>query len=230
MEKQVNIIINGKSAVVPADYTILQAAESMGIFIPRLCFLKDINENASCRVCVVEIAGMRSLKNSCSVQVWEGINVLTNTKRVRSAVKQTLELIAANHRFDCWKCPREHNCELLALLRRYSIDNVMGESNVYAKKLPIVNESEAIVFDSSKCVLCGRCIGACEKLAGTNVLDFNNRGFVTCVGSPLNHSIEDSGCIYCGKCIQACPVGAIREKDDLDKVEELKKHLKLIQL
>lgn len=220
MQKLVTVTIDGKTIQVPAEYTIMQAADELGINIPRLCFLKDINENASCRVCVVEIAGMRSLKNSCSVQVWEGINVLTNTKRVRSAVKQTLELIAANHRFDCWKCPREHNCELLALLRRYSIDNVMGESNVYAKKLPIVNESEAIVFDSSKCVLCGRCIGACEKLAGTNVLDFNNRGFVTCVGSPLNHSIEDSGCIYCGKCIQACPTGAIREKEQIDYVQE----------
>ena len=220
MQKLVTVTIDGKTIQVPAEYTIMQAADELGINIPRLCFLKDINENASCRVCVVEIAGMRSLKNSCSVQVWEGINVLTNTKRVRSAVKQTLELIAANHRFDCWKCPREHNCELLALLRRYSIDNVMGESNVYAKKLPILNESEAIVFDSSKCVLCGRCIGACEKLAGTNVLDFNNRGFVTCVGSPLNHSIEDSGCIYCGKCIQACPTGAIREKEQIDYVQE----------
>ena len=220
MQKLVTVTIDGKTIQVPAEYTIMQAADELGINIPRLCFLKDINENASCRVCVVEIAGMRSLKNSCSVQVWDGINVLTNTKRVRTAVKQTLELIAANHRFDCWKCPREHNCELLALLRRYSIDNVMGESNVYAKKLPIVNESEAIVFDSSKCVLCGRCIGACEKLAGTNVLDFNNRGFVTCVGSPLNHSIEDSGCIYCGKCIQACPTGAIREKEQIDYVQE----------
>ena len=220
MQKLVTVTIDGKTIQVPAEYTIMQAADELGINIPRLCFLKDINENASCRVCVVEIAGMRSLKNSCSVQVWEGINVLTNTKRVRTAVRQTLELIAANHRFDCWKCPREHNCELLALLRRYSIENVMGESNVYAKKLPIVNESEAIVFDSSKCVLCGRCIGACEKLAGTNVLDFNNRGFVTCVGSPLNHSIEDSGCIYCGKCIQACPTGAIREKEQIDYVQE----------
>ena len=158
MEKLVNVTINGLSTQVPANYTIMQAADSLGIDIPRLCFLEGINENASCRVCVVEIVGMRSLKNSCSVQVWEGINVLTNTKRVRDAVKQTLELIAANHRFDCWKCPREHNCELLALLRRFSIDNKMAESGVYEKKLPILNDkNDAIVFDSSKCVLCGRC-------------------------------------------------------------------------
>ena len=209
----------------------MQAADKIGIDIPRLCFLKGINENASCRVCVVEIAGMRSLKNSCSVEVGSILNregtatIYTNSKRVRTAVRQTLELIAANHRFDCWKCPREHNCELLALLRRFSIDNKMAESGEFAKKLPIVNESEAIVFDSSKCVLCGRCIAACEKLAGTGVLNFNERGFVTCVGPALNHDIEDSGCIYCGKCIQACPTGAIREKEQLDYVaEELANH------
>ena len=231
MEKLVTLNIDGKTIEVPSTYTIMQAADALGINIPRLCFLKDINENASCRVCVVEIAGMRSLKNSCSVEVGSILNregtatIYTNTPRVRAAVRQALELIAANHRFDCWKCPREHNCELLALLRRYSIDNVMGESNCYAKKLPIINESDAIVFDSSKCVLCGRCIGACEKLAGTGILDFNQRGFVTCVGTPLNHPIEDSGCIYCGKCIQACPTGAIHEKEQIDLVEdELNNH------
>ena len=220
MEKQVNIIINGKSAVVPADYTILQAAESMGIFIPRLCFLKGINENSSCRLCVVEIKGIRTLKNSCTVKVSEGMEVLTNTDRVRTSVVQTLKLIAANHRFECWNCPREHNCELLALLRRYNIENKMGESVYFSKKPFQVNSSIAIEFDSSKCVLCGRCIAACDKLAGTGVLDYNNRGFVTFVGSALNHSIEDSGCIYCGKCIGACPTGAIKEKSEIEQVQE----------
>lgn len=226
MENLVTITINGKTAQVPSNYTIMQAADEMGISIPRLCFLKDINENASCRVCVVEIAGMRSLKNSCSVEVGSILNregtatIYTNSKRVRSSVRQTLELIAANHRFDCWKCPREHNCELIALLRRFSIDNKMAESGEFAKKLPIINESDAIVFDSSKCVLCGRCIAACEKLSGTGVLNFNERGFVTCVGTALNHDIEDAGCIYCGKCIGACPTGAIHEKEQIDFVEE----------
>ena len=220
MEKQVNIIINGKSAVVPADYTILQAAESMGIFIPRLCFLKGINENSSCRLCVVEIKGIRTLKNSCTVKVSEGMEVLTNTDRVRTSVVQTLKLIAANHRFECWNCPREHNCELLALLRRYNIENKMGESAYFSKKPFQVNSSISIEFDSSKCILCGRCIAACDKLAGTGVLDYNNRGFVTFVGSALNHSIEDSGCIYCGKCIGACPTGAIKEKSEIEQVQE----------
>lgn len=217
----VNIIINGKQASVPAGSTILEAAESMGIFIPRLCFLKGINENSSCRLCVVEIKGLRTLKNSCTVKVSEGMEVITNSLRVKQSVKQTLKLIAANHRFECWTCPREHNCELLALLRRYGIKNQMAESGVFSKKPQRNNESVSIVFDSSKCVLCGRCIGACEKLAGTNVLDYNERGFITFVGTANNHEIEDSGCIYCGKCIGVCPTGAIHEKTEIDEVKEI---------
>ena len=153
MENLVKITINNQTVEVPSNYTIMQAADSVGIDIPRLCYLKGINENSSCRVCVVEIEGMRSLKNSCTVTVGSILNrertakIYTNSKRVRSAVRQTLELIAANHRFDCWKCPREHNCELLSLLRRFAIDNTMAESGEFVKKLPIINESDAIVFD-----------------------------------------------------------------------------------
>ncbi len=221
MERKVNITINGKSAQVNADYTIMQAADEMGIKIPRLCFLKDINENSSCRVCVVEVAGIRTLKNSCSVKVSEGMVVNTNTPRVRRSVKDTLELMAANHRFDCWNCPREHNCEFLSLLRKYGVTNKLQESGEFSKREQVINESCAIVFDSSKCILCGRCIGACEKLAGTNVLNYNNRGFKTVVGTPLNLPIDTSGCIYCGKCIGACPTGAIKEKEEIEVVEDL---------
>ena len=221
MEKQVTITINGKTAQVPASFTVMQAAESMGIYIPRLCFLKGINENSSCRVCVVEIQGIRTLKNSCTVKVSEGMAVKTNSPRVRTSVKRTLELMALNHRFDCWNCPREHNCEFLKLLRRYGISNDMAESGDFKKKERIINESSAIVFDSSKCVLCGRCVGACDALSGLHILDYNNRGFDTYVGTPLNFPIDTSGCIYCGKCIGVCPTGAIKEKEEIDVVEEV---------
>ena len=221
MEKQVTITINGKTAQVPASFTVMQAAESMGIYIPRLCFLKGINENSSCRVCVVEIQGIRTLKNSCTVKVSEGMVVKTNSPRVRTSVKRTLELMALNHRFDCWNCPREHNCEFLKLLRRYGISNDMAESGDFKKKERIINESSAIVFDSSKCVLCGRCVGACDALSGLHILDYNNRGFDTYVGTPLNFPIDTSGCIYCGKCIGVCPTGAIKEKEEIDVVEEV---------
>ncbi len=221
MENKVTVTINGKSIQVNKDYTVMQAADELGIKIPRLCFLKGINENSSCRVCVVEIEGIRTLKNSCSVKVSDGMVVRTNTPRVRRSVKNTLELMAANHRFDCWNCPREHNCEFLNLLRRYGITNKLQQQSIFERREQVINESCAIVFDSSKCILCGRCIGACEKLAGTNVLNYNNRGFKTVVGTPQNLPIDIAGCIYCGKCIGACPTGAIKEKEEIDEVEEL---------
>ncbi len=228
MSELIKVTIDNKVIEVPGDYTVMDAAYAAGIDIPRLCFLKGINETSACRVCVVEIEGIRTLKNSCTVKVQDclarganSIVVKTNTERVKKTVKNNLELIAASHRFECWRCPREHNCELLHLLRKYNIPNTIGENNTFAKKEPIFNITDSIVLDSSKCILCGRCISACEKLAGTKVLDFNSRGFDTFVGPALNHNMEDSGCIFCGKCIQACPVGAIKEKDDVDQVIEL---------
>ncbi|MDY0064483.1 MAG: NADH-dependent [FeFe] hydrogenase, group A6 [Bacilli bacterium] len=215
------LIINGKNVEVPDQYTILEAANTAGIDIPRLCFLKGINENSSCRLCVVEIKGIKTLKNSCTVKVSEGMVITTNSDRVKRTVKRNLELIAANHKFECWKCTRENNCELLRLLRKYNIPNNYGENPTFEKKPFLYNITESLVIDSSKCVLCGRCIEACKLYSGLNVLDYNHRGFDTYVGPALNHSMENAGCIYCGKCIQACPVGAIKEKEDIDEVFEL---------
>ena len=217
----VNVAINGININVPDTYTILDAAKKAGVDIPRLCFLKQVNENSSCRLCVVEIKGIKTLKNSCTVKVSEGMAVTTNSERVKKTVKKNLELIAANHKFECWKCPREHNCELLRLLRKFNISNEMGDDPSFIHKDLITNITDSMYIDSSKCILCGRCIAACQKYAGTAVLDFNFRGFDTYVSTALNHPLEKAGCIYCGKCIQACPVGAIKEKDDIDQVIDL---------
>ena len=219
--KKVNVTINGKTILVPENYTIMEAAYKLGIDIPRLCFLKEISESSSCRICVVEIEGLNTLKNSCTVKVWDKMVVKTNTERVNNAVRKNLELIAASHLFECWRCPREHNCELLKLLRRYNVENKIGEDQSFAKKTTIANLTDAMVIDSSKCILCGRCVDACATLAGTKVLNFNYRGFKTYVSTALNHELDDSGCIYCGKCIQACPVGALKEKEDFERVFEL---------
>lgn len=217
----VTLTIDGKQITVPENYTILQAAKELGINIPRLCYLKDINETSACRVCVVEIEGMRTLKNSCTVKVQDNMVVKTNTPRVKKSIVRNLMLLASNHKFDCWKCAREHNCEFLYLLRKYNVDNAMGDKAYFTKKHFVTNITDSIVLDSSKCILCGRCVSACQKLAGTAVLDFNERGYNTFVSTAQNHNLEDSGCIYCGKCIQACPTGALREKDQIDEVIEL---------
>jgi iron-only hydrogenase group A len=217
MEK-VKITINKQELEVPSNYTVLKAAEENGIYIPRLCFMEGLHEESNCRVCAVEIEGQRTLKNSCKMPIHDGMVVKTNTKRVTSAVRQNLELTAANHRFECWKCTREHNCEFLDLLRYFDVDNTIGEDSKYDKMERIVTTgSDTIVLDSGKCTLCGRCISACSKQAGLDILAFNNRGAETIVGPANMHSMEDSGCIYCGKCIQACPVAAIKEKDGIEE-------------
>ncbi len=220
--KMVNIIINDKKLSVPEGYTVLKAATENGIYIPRLCFLEGIHEEANCRICLVEIDGVRGLKTSCKTIVSEGMIIKVDTENVHSAVKKNLELLAANHRFDCWKCPRERNCEFLKLLQNYDVDNIYGENETFSKKVVYLeDQNDAIVIDSSKCVLCGRCVSTCEKVAGTGVLNYNERGSKCYVGTALFHPLSDSGCIYCGKCIQACPTAALREKDDVSQVEKV---------
>lgn len=214
----VKITIDGFNIEVPSSYTIMDACYEIGIDIPRLCFLKQINETASCRICVVEIEGVNGLKNSCTVKVSNNMIIKTNTLRVKNAVRHNLELLAGNHRFDCWKCPREHNCEFLDLLRKYNIDNIIGDDVNFSKKDTVTNITDSLIIDSSKCILCGRCISTCEKLTGKSVLGFNHRGFNTFVGPALNTNMNNAGCIYCGKCIQSCPVGALREKEDIELV------------
>ncbi|MBL0701725.1 MAG: (2Fe-2S)-binding protein [Spiroplasma sp.] len=221
MKKKINMIINDTPLTVDDGITIMEAAKQIGVEIPRLCYLKGIHEESNCRVCVVEIEGMAGLNSSCSVKVFEGMNVTTNSKEIKKAVEKNLELVAANHVFECWVCSREHNCELLDLMRTNNVANTLGEDAKFTKRERVINDSSvAIVLDSGKCTLCGRCISACHKQASTHVLDFNNRGVDTIVGPAQLLPMETSGCILCGKCIQACPVAAIKEKDDLEILED----------
>ncbi len=219
MEK-VNITINGIAISVPKDYTVLMAAKEAGIDIPTLCYLKDVNEVAACRVCVVEadINGvpMRNLPASCVLQVAEGMNVRTNTQRVRKAVKMNVELILANHNRECLTCARNQSCELQKLCDELGLQKERFDGD--RREGHIDDFSPSIVRDSSKCILCGRCVSTCKKVQGIGVLDFTNRGFKTEVAPAFGFSMNNADCILCGQCVQSCPVAALREKNDVQAV------------
>jgi NADH-quinone oxidoreductase subunit G/NADP-reducing hydrogenase subunit HndD len=216
----VKVTINGIEVNVPKDYTVLMAAREAGVDIPTLCFLKEINEIAACRVCVVEadVKGvpMRNLPASCVLQVQDGMNVKTNTQRVRNAVKMNVELILANHNRECLTCVRNTSCELQKLCNELGIEGI--EFQGAKRESKIDNLAPSIVRDSSKCILCGRCVSACRDVQGIGILDFTNRGFNTEVAPAFDYSMKDVPCIYCGQCIQACPVGALYEKRNIDDV------------
>jgi len=216
--KKVNITINGVKLEVPSDYTVLEAAKEAGIDIPTLCFLKDINEVGACRVCLVEVEGARALQASCVLPVSEGMVVKTNTKAVSEARKNIVELILANHNRECLTCSRNQNCELQSVANELGIKDV---SYTGEKRKPTVDElSHSIVRDSSKCILCGRCVSVCKNVQGIGILEFTDRGFKTKVAPAFEYSMADAPCIYCGQCINVCPVAALREKNDIDKVWE----------
>jgi len=213
---KVTVTINGSQIEVPSNYTVLEAAKEAGIDIPTLCFLKDINEVGACRVCIVEVEGARSLQASCVLPVRDGMEIKTNSKKVREARKNTVELILANHNRECLTCSRNKNCELQSVAEELGIKEV---SYTGAKRVATVDDlSHSIVRDTSKCILCGRCVNVCKKVQNIGVLDFTNRGFETIVTPAFNKSLSEAPCIYCGQCINACPVAALREKSDIERV------------
>lgn len=214
----VNITIDGIKTSVPKNYTVLEAAKSLNIDIPTLCYLKDINEIGACRMCIVEVKGARALQASCVLPVSEGMVVYTNSPLVRESRKAILELILSRHNRECLTCSRNLNCELQKLCEELNVKEVPFKP--YQTEYKIDDLSPAIVRDPSKCILCGRCISMCKKVQGVGVIDFTGRGFKTNVSPAFDRSLNDSACIYCGQCIKVCPVGALREKDDTDRVWE----------
>ena len=218
MEK-VNIQINGMPYSVPSGVTILEAAQSVGVDIPTLCYLKDVNEIGACRLCLVEVKGARGLVTACMYPVNEGMEVFTNTPKVMQSRKHTLELILSNHDMRCLSCIRSTDCELQKLCRDYGVDDVdhfKGERTIHE----IDASAPHMVRDNNKCILCRRCVGACSNVQGIGVIGPNNRGFASHIGCAFDQDLNDVACISCGQCIVACPVGALYEKDDTDKVWE----------
>ena len=219
MDKMINIKINGMPCSVPYGTTILEAARQLGIEIPTLCFLKEINEIGACRFCVVEVTGARSLVAACVFPIErEGTEIFTNSDRVRKARKTTLELILSTHERKCLSCVRSGNCELQKLCKEYGVDDegkFDGDKPVYE----IDYSAAHMVRDNNKCILCRRCVAACNQ-QGISVIGANARGIDTHIGSAFELPLNSTSCISCGQCIVNCPVGALYEKDDTEKVFE----------
>lgn len=211
----VNLTIDNKKISVPVGTTIMDAAEQHDIHIPRLCFLKDINEIGACRVCVVEVEGQDKLIPSCNNTVEEGMIVYTNSPRVRMNRKNTVELILSQHDGHCIACVRSGNCSLQKLANDLNIIDLPFHQNL---ELTPWNQDFPLIRDSKKCIKCMRCIQICDKIQSLNVWDVESTGSRTTVHVSKNRKIEEADCSLCGQCITHCPTGALRERDDTGKV------------
>jgi len=215
--KMLNIKINNVDYTVPYGTTVLEACKMAGINIPTLCYLKDINEIGACRLCLVEVKGARGLVTSCAYPIdRDGTEIFTNTEKVRQNRKMNIQLVLSAHRKDCLSCIRSTTCELQKLANDYGVDENYFKND--EAPIHIDDSSVSILRDSSKCILCRRCVAACDKLQGIGIIGAQNRGYDTVIAPYLAKALGDTSCINCGQCIVACPVGALYERDDTDKV------------
>ena len=213
----VNLTIDGKQISVEENTTIMEAARINGIPIPKLCYLKGINEIAACRVCVVELEGKERLITSCNNVAEEGMVIYTNSPKVRRDRKTTVELILSQHDCECVTCARSGNCCLQKIANDLNIIDIPFK--LEPKKTPW-NKNFPLIRDSSKCIQCMRCIQICEKVQGLGVWDVEGTGSRTSVNVAGHRNIEEADCSLCEQCITHCPVGELRERDDTEKVWE----------
>lgn len=207
----VKLTIDNQTVEVAEGTSIMAAAESVGIQIPKLCFLKEINEIGACRVCVVEVEGKDKLITACNNQVEEGMVVYTNSAKVRKNRKTIVKLILSQHDGICSSCARNQNCALQTMAKDLNIQIIP-----YKKELDeqAWDYSFPLIRDSKKCIKCMRCINVCEKIQNMKVWDLEGTGAKTNVYVSERRCIEEADCALCGQCITHCPVGALRERDD----------------
>lgn len=212
----VNLTINGKAVAAEEGMTILEAAKHNNIHIPHFCYLEGVHQIGSCRICVVEVEGAKTLQAACMIPVREGMVVHTNTEKVRKARKIVYELMLSDHPRDCLSCSRNQSCEFQKLGELMQIDEFRFEGE--KSKTFTDTSSPSIVRDTSKCILCRRCVTVCNQIQGVGILNAQKRGFKTVIGPADELPLNTVNCAYCGQCTVVCPVGALKEKDAIEKV------------
>ena len=221
------IFINNAEVTVDANATVLDAASKVGIHIPTLCHYEGKAPIGACRVCLVEVEGAKTLVASCSTPVAEGMKIHTNNRRVREARRTVVELLLSEHESSCQYCTRSNDCELKAIASHLGIEDIHYKGEKPAARID--ESTPALVRDSSKCIKCRRCVTVCGEVQGVGALFPQNRGYKTMIGPAFTMDLDHVACVQCGQCAAICPVGAIREKNDIDKVwatlEDKTKHV-----
>ncbi len=207
----ITLNIDGKDVKTVSGKTVLEAALDNGIYIPTLCYHPDLSPFGACRLCIVQIEGLRGLPTSCTTAAKEGMVVKTDSPEIRQVRKIAMELILAAHPDDCLVCSQNLNCEMQAVAQYIGIDKKRLKSGV--KEKPVNISNPLFNHDMSKCILCGRCVRACYELRGVGVLSFINRGKETYVGTAFDKPLSEADCRFCGACVEVCPTGALTDKD-----------------
>jgi NADP-reducing hydrogenase subunit HndD len=216
IKRKINLTIDGMAMSVDEGTTIMEAAEQVGIRIPRLCYHPDLSMAGSCRVCIVDVVGMGYYMASCSVKVWEGMEVQTNSPEIRQARRDIVELLLDNHNWDCQTCERDGHCELQNLAYAMGVRRRHFEGQ--RKQAPLEDSSHSVVRNAEKCILCGRCVRMCAEIQGVYNLSQHGRGFTTTVAPAHLANMDESVCIQCGQCINVCPTAAFLEKRNSGEV------------
>ena len=208
--KEIQLFINDMPVTVPPGSTVLEAAKAAGVEIPTLCHHPNLTNAGACRICVVEIKGVRNLPSACMQPAAQGMKVYTESDRVVGARQEILRLIIANHPLDCLTCESGGACKLQDYCYQYGVADTPYAGAVSDR--PVLDCNPFIQRDYRKCILCGQCVRACAEVQGNFAIDFANRGFAAEIAAPYGEDLEDGGCTFCGHCLDVCPTGALQGK------------------